>query len=613
MRSLPGGGPGRDAGGARGRARRAAAAVAAVRPGVPAEAPARRVEVAGDSLSVQTQPYLVADLTAAGFAPRVEGKYSQPIESAWIQDRLAGAIAEGDEIAVVETASNDALEAWNTQLVAGWPAAEAAYRARLEHTVDELVDQCVVVVDSRDAPQAAYYHLPEAAPHINAIIAAVAAERPNVVVVPWADLSRLHDEWFWQDGLHFGDPNNGGADFHPVGAEAFSTAITAGAQQCSAKLDAITPARFTPRTTPVRILDTRDGTGGHRGRLAPGQTLDLQVGGVAGVPAGVESVDLNVTAVNEAGPGWLVVFPTGSVSPPSSNLNYGPDEVVADHVVSRVSFDGRVSLRSMAATDVVVDLSGWFTPTGVDSLHPVTPARVLDTRSGLGAPRAPVTGGDAIDLKVTGVGGVPATGVDAVVLNLTATDVERLTVVRAWPGDQPQPLVSNLNPGAGSTRANLVTVRVAADGTVRLGNLLGRVDLVADVQGWYGAGPGAGLRGVSPHRMLDTRVTGPAARSRAVGHRPPRRGRPRSSRRRRGVRDGDGGDADGRRLCERVSVRSRGTAGLGRQLRRRRHRAEPGARPARAHRRHRGAQRLRVDRRRGGRRRLDRLNPADHA
>ena len=204
---------------------------------------------------------------------------------------------------MVETASNDALEAWNSQLSVGWAAAEAAYRSRLEHTVDELIDQCVVIVDSRDAAQAAWYHLPEAAPHINAIIASVAAERPNVVVVPWSAISRQHDEWFWQDGLHFGDPNNGDADFHPVGAEAFSTAITAGAVQCGAKLDAITPARFTPRPTPIRVLDTRDGTGGHLGRLAPGQTLDLQLGGIAGVPTNVESVDLNVTAVDETGPG----------------------------------------------------------------------------------------------------------------------------------------------------------------------------------------------------------------------------------------------------------------------------------------------------------------------
>ena len=56
----------------------------------------------------------------------------------------------------------------------------------------------------------------------------------------------------------------------------------------------------------------------------------------------------------------------------------------------------------MTTTDVVVDLSGWFTPTGSDGLRTVTPARVLDTRIGLGAPRAPVVGGASIDLQVTG-------------------------------------------------------------------------------------------------------------------------------------------------------------------------------------------------------------------
>ena len=162
----------------------------------------------------------------------------------------------------------------------------------------------------------------------------------------------------------------------------------------------------------------------------------------------------------------------------------------------------------MASTDVVVDVSGWFGPTGSDGLQTLVPARVLDTRIGLGAPQGPIAGGGSIDLHIAGVGGVPASGDGAVVLNLAATDVERLTVIRAWPSDQPPPWVSNLNPAGGETRANQVTVRVGADGVIRLGNMFGAVDLVADVQGWYGAAPTMGVRGIGPRRVLDTRLSG---------------------------------------------------------------------------------------------------------
>ncbi len=42
---------------------------------------------------------------------------------------------------------------------------------------------------------------------------------------------------------------------------------------------------------------------------------------------------------------------------------------------------------------------------------PLTPFRVLDTRDGTGALRAPVGAGGSIDVGVVGVGGVPASGV----------------------------------------------------------------------------------------------------------------------------------------------------------------------------------------------------------
>ncbi len=52
----------------------------------------------------------------------------------------------------------------------------------------------------------------------------------------------------------------------------------------------------------------------------------------------------------------------------------------------------------------------------------VTPARILDTRTGLGAPAAKVAGGQTVELQVTGRGGIPAGGVSAVALNVTVTE-----------------------------------------------------------------------------------------------------------------------------------------------------------------------------------------------
>ena len=50
-----------------------------------------------------------------------------------------------------------------------------------------------------------------------------------------------------------------------------------------------------------------------------------------------------------------------------------------------------------------------------------TAARILDTRVGNGAPQAKVAASGTVDLQVLGRGGVPATDVAAVVVNVTVT------------------------------------------------------------------------------------------------------------------------------------------------------------------------------------------------
>lgn len=137
----------------------------------------------------------------------------------------------------------------------------------------------------------------------------------------------------------------------------------------------------------------------------------------------------------------------------------------------------------------------------------VTPARILDTRAGTGAPAAPLGPGGVIDVPVTGVGGVPVSGVAAVVLNVTATNVVGAeSFLTVYPAGAPRPLASSLNMLPGQTVPNLVVARVGAGGKVSIYNNLGSTAVVADVQGWYGV-PGAGGRytPVAPARVLDTR------------------------------------------------------------------------------------------------------------
>ncbi|MFD0570283.1 right-handed parallel beta-helix repeat-containing protein [Kitasatospora gansuensis] len=176
---------------------------------------------------------------------------------------------------------------------------------------------------------------------------------------------------------------------------------------------------YTP-TGPTRILDTREGIGGPTATVKPGTSIDLQVAGVAGVPAqGVTAVTLNVTVDRTTSGGYLTVYPHGQSRPSSSNLNWTAGTTIPNLVTVPV-IDGKVSFYSGSGgpIDVIADLAGYYSSKG-SVFTPAGPTRMLDTREGVGGPTAPVKPGTSVDLQVAGVAGVPAKGVTAVTLNVT--------------------------------------------------------------------------------------------------------------------------------------------------------------------------------------------------
>jgi hypothetical protein len=140
----------------------------------------------------------------------------------------------------------------------------------------------------------------------------------------------------------------------------------------------------------------------------------------------------------------------------------------------------------------------------------LTPTRILDTRSGLGTNGvvAPLRAGQAIDVSVLGVAGVPAAGVQAVVLNATAVSPTEAGYITLYPQGTARPTISSLNFAPGQVVANLVTMPVGAGGMVTAYSPFGAVDVVFDIAGFYASETGpSGLRyhPVAPTRLVDTR------------------------------------------------------------------------------------------------------------
>jgi len=242
--------------------------------------------------------------------------------------------------------------------------------------------------------------------------------------------------------------------------------------------------------TPARLFDSRNGSG----PVGPGQSITLKVAGAGGVPAiGAEAAVLNVTATNGTASTYLTVYPAGSSRPTASTLNLPAGSTAPNRLMTVLGSNGEVVIYNAAGwVDVIVDVGGWYTDaSGLDtsgSMSVLSPARILDTRSGDGATGAVGPGGSAT-LQVAGRGGVPSmtssTPPRAVILNLTGTDTTAASFLSVYPGSV-RPTVSDLNWQAGETRANLLVVKLAPDGTITLYNASGSVDVVGDVVGWYG-------------------------------------------------------------------------------------------------------------------------------
>ena len=267
--------------------------------------------------------------------------------------------------------------------------------------------------------------------------------------------------------------------------------------------------------TASRILDTRTTVGGHHGLVGANQTVTLSVAGHGNVPVGVAgAVVVNVTVADGSGGGFVTVYPTGVSRPSVSDVNYTGAKPTSNLVTVKLGSGGRIELfnGSLGTTNLIVDVEGYFTSGAAASpgaFAAVTPSRVLDTRTGNGA-TGPVAGNGGVTVQVTGRGGIPASGVGAVVINVTVTDPAQSGYVTVYPTGAPsRPTASNLNFVAAQTIPNLVVVPVGTGGKINLHNGSGgQVQLIGDVQGYFRSGTAAAtgtFHALSPSRILDTR------------------------------------------------------------------------------------------------------------
>ena len=256
--------------------------------------------------------------------------------------------------------------------------------------------------------------------------------------------------------------------------------------------------------TPTRVCDTRSGQPKAAcptaTTLGAGGDLTVTAEGTGGIPvSGVTAVVANITAIDTTARSHLTVYPAGETEPAVSSLNWAAGQTIPNLVTVGLDAAGRFTATNYAgSTDVIVDVQGYYGPgdagTGLyDAL--ATPARICDTRpdnpsglSGLALTQcegqAPAPG-HSLAVTVDGLGGVPASGVGAVVLNVTAVGPDGPGYLTAYPAGGTAPLASNVNFTTGAIVPNRVIVPVGIDGVVDIFSASGSPDILVDVAGWF--------------------------------------------------------------------------------------------------------------------------------
>lgn len=313
--------------------------------------------------------------------------------------------------------------------------------------------------------------------------------------------------WCGIDGLAVGQS-------HTFRAYAFTSAGMSVASDPSLPIVATDPSEepFVPMP-PVRVADTRIGEPVafpvEKHPLSAGSVLEVPIAGRLGVPGSAKAVALNVTAVQPRGAGHLRVYPCGTPRPNSSTVNFVTGTNVANSTYVRVGTDGKVCVYSATATDVVVDLNGWFPASA--NYEPAVPVRMADTRPGqpvpLPAVKQKVQAGSTLEVPLLGQFGIPSPSAMAV-LNVTAVNPEGPGHLRVFPCDAQRPNASTVNfrPGAAAPNQAVVNVRGKGTACIYAGTT---TDVLVDLSGWFPAD--SRVDGGAPMRLLDTRADHPEA------------------------------------------------------------------------------------------------------
>ena len=232
----------------------------------------------------------------------------------------------------------------------------------------------------------------------------------------------------------------------------------------------------------------------------------------AAAAAAAESLTITAEATSAYGISLTADLTGGTVA--SASVDWGDSSTSSGSVTTSTEATADHTYEQLGTYTVTVTVTDSLGDTVVNTVTVTTagsdytaygPTRVLDTRYGTGAPKAPVKARSVTQVTFAGNGGIPK-GVTAVVLNVTVTAPTAAGDIIVYGDGTARPSSSNVNFVKGQTVPNQVIAPVGADGKVDFYNAsTGSTDLIADVAGYFTQTASSGYSSLTPYRLVDTR------------------------------------------------------------------------------------------------------------
>jgi hypothetical protein len=286
------------------------------------------------------------------------------------------------------------------------------------------------------------------------------------------------------------------------------SSVVLGTAVANAEPAAATPGRFV--ADQVRILDTRNGTGGYSTPMAANVARTLTVAGAGGVPTSdVTAVEVTVTVVGAPTAGDIAVAPGDATTLTNGTaLVYNKGDTDSNTAVVALNSTGKMKfLSDQSGVNLILDLQGYFSTTAGSGYVPVAATRVLDTRTGIGTPAGKLSNGSTLTVAPGSRIALPpsATAVYASVVIVNQAGTGNVT---AYPTGTPIPSPYSLNFDTAAPQALGTTIPLNSDGQfdLRLASG-GPTDVIVDIEGYFDSNASTAAFTPAQSRRYDSRVS----------------------------------------------------------------------------------------------------------